>query len=402
MIQRFGRRSLLLLSCITCLLLQTGCWSKDEIEDLGVYVGMALDSGEPTKLETRLNRFAIREMSNQPVTLTIQIVNKQAEGGGAEKNKIENPKPYVNITGTGDSLIELLRGFATRLERPIIGHHLKLIVINDSVARQYSMPQLTDFLLRDNDIRQNCAVLISNGLARAALEAKGNAIIPAFRLQGMIDNRYRTLKIIEPLRLYKLEALMHAKSSYLIQNVVSADGEVRLSGAAVIDGKTQKLKGTLNEAQLLGITWLRGDGKGGLVKAVDPESQLGVTYELKSMRSKIHSFVEGEAVSFHVAVESEGRITEDWSQLGYQIDEAFIKRMEKALDKQVEHLIKLGLSKTQHSFKTDVVGFGKRLSIEHPRLWKQKKENWDAEFANVSVTYSVKLHITETGTEMGH
>jgi spore germination protein len=380
MIQRFGRRSLLLLSCITCLLLQTGCWSKDEIEDLGVYVGMALDSGEPTKLETRLNRFAIREMSNQPVTLTIQIVNKQAEGGGAEKNKIENPKPYVNITGTGDSLIELLRGFATRLERPIIGHHLKLIVINDSVARQYSMPQLTDFLLRDNDIRQNCAVLISNGLARAALEAKGNAIIPAFRLQGMIDNRYRTLKIIEPLRLYKLEALMHAKSSYLIQNVVSADGEVRLSGAAVIDGKTQKLKGTLN----------------------DPESQLGVTYELKSMRSKIHSFVEGEAVSFHVAVESEGRITEDWSQLGYQIDEAFIKRMEKALDKQVEHLIKLGLSKTQHSFKTDVVGFGKRLSIEHPRLWKQKKENWDAEFANVSVTYSVKLHITETGTEMGH
>lgn len=399
---RGGPRLLLIVLSAACLLLQTGCWSKDEIEDLSLYVGLALDEEHKTKIEQKLDKYSIRKANENLITLTIQIVDKQAEDKGLGGPKDTSKKAYLNVSQTGNSIFEMMRDYATQLERPVIGHHLKVIVINEQLARRYNMPQLLDFFLRDNDIRQNCVVFMTNGLARNTLEAKGNTIVPAFRLQGMIDNRYRTLKVIPPVRLYHLEAKMHAKASYILQNVIAAEGEVHMSGAAVIDGKTQKFKGTLNEAELLGITWLRGDGKGGLVKCKDPETNLPVTFELKSMKSQIRSKVAGDQISFHVQIESEGRIIEDWSTSSYPIDDAFIKRVEKSGSEMVSKLIKQALFKTQMTYKTDVVGFGTRLHIEHPRLWKQVKDNWDERFAGIPVTYSVKLTVTETGTEKSH
>ncbi|MCA0758029.1 Ger(x)C family spore germination protein [Paenibacillus sp. N4] len=402
--EKNGFRRLLIVLSIVSLLLLTGCWSKDEIEDLSLYVGLALDEEHKTKLEHKLDKFSIRKEKENILTLTVQVVDKQNEDKGQSQGSMRDPskKAYLNISQTGNSIFEMMRDYATQLERPVVGHHLKVIVINEQLARRYSLPQLLDFFLRDNDIRQNCAVFMSNGLARNTMEAKGNTIVPAFRLLGMMDNRYRTLKIIPPVRLYHLEAKMHARASYLLQNVTAAEGEVHMSGAAVIDGKTQKFKGTLNEAELLGITWLRGDGKGGLIKCTDPETNLPVTYELKSMKSKIRSKVAGNQISFDVQIETEGRIIEDWSMNSSPIDEAFIERVEQSGSEMVSKLIKQALAKIQKNYKTDVVGFGTRLHIEHPRLWKQMKENWDERFADIPITYSVKLNITETGTEKSH
>ncbi len=90
----------------------------------------------------------------------------------------------------------MIREFSARMDRPVIGHHLKMIVINEELARRINMNNLLDFILRDNDIRPDCLVFMSSGLTRKVLEAKGNSIIPAFRIIGMVDNRYRSLKIL--------------------------------------------------------------------------------------------------------------------------------------------------------------------------------------------------------------
>lgn len=46
-------RFLLACLCTLTLLVQTGCWSKDEIEDLGLYVGIALDVASKTEIEKK-------------------------------------------------------------------------------------------------------------------------------------------------------------------------------------------------------------------------------------------------------------------------------------------------------------------------------------------------------------
>ncbi|MGM0882825.1 MAG: Ger(x)C family spore germination protein [Bacillota bacterium] len=395
-------RCLLIGICILTLMLQTGCRSKDEIEDLSIYVGMGLDEANKTELETKLDKLGTDETKKNLITFTLQIVEKQSEAKGGKAGSDQNSKPYINVSETGDSLFQLIREFTSQMERPVIGHHLKVIVINEQLAGHISMHQLLDFFLRDNDIRPSTMVLMSSGPARKTLEAKGNSIIPSFRLMGMIDNRYRTLKIIPPMTLSTLQGKMHAKSSYLLQNVIAAEGEVKFSGAAVIKGKTQKFRGLLSEEELLGVTWLTGKGKGGLVKSYDEKTKQIITYEMKTMKSKIRSHIDGDNVSFDVDIESEGRLIEDWTTSSAPIDEEFKKRAEQAAEKEVKRLIQLGLDKIQKKYKADVVGFGTRLNIEHPKHWQKVKQDWDNVFSEVPITYKVKLNITEMGAKKSH
>lgn len=128
----------------------------------------------------------------------MQIVDKQSESKSGDVKSDSGAKPYLNVSETGDSLFELLREFSTRMERPVIGHHLKVIIINEQLSRKMSMNNLLDFNLRDNDIRPNCLVFMSSGLTKKALEAKGNSVIPSFRIFGMVGNTYRTFKILPP------------------------------------------------------------------------------------------------------------------------------------------------------------------------------------------------------------
>lgn len=395
-------RYILIGLSILLLIFQTGCWSMDEIEDLSIYVGMGLDEANETELEAKLNKLGAGYTRKDLISYTVQVVDKQSESKSGSSGVNPNAKPYLNITETGDSLFQMIREFSTRMERPLIGHHLKVIVINEQLARRKSLDQLLDFFLRDNDIRPSSLVLMSSGKAKKTLEAKGNSIIPTFRLVGMIDNRYRTLKISPPMTLTKLEGKMKAKSSYMLQNVIAAEGEVKFSGAAVIKGETQKFKGLLNEEELLGITWLMGNGKGGLVKTYNEETKQIITYEVKSMKSKITSQIKGNNITFDVKIQSEGRIMEDWSVSNKKIDDAFKAKVEQAAEQEVMRLIKLGLDKIQKKYKTDVAGFGVKLNIQHPKHWQRVKSDWDNLFSQIPITYNIKLTITDNGAKNSH
>ena len=84
-----------------------------------------------------------------------------------------------------------------------------------------------------------------------------------FGLAGMVENTYRTTRILPPMPLIKLESKIQSGSSFLLQNVLSANGEIKFAGAAIIKGKTNKMIGFLNEEELDGLTWITGKGKGG-------------------------------------------------------------------------------------------------------------------------------------------
>jgi len=396
-----NKRGRLLLACLCSLTLivQTGCWSKDEIEDLGLYVGMALDVANETEIEKKMDKIASSSRKKDLITYTLQIIDKQSGGESGDTSSDSTAKPYLNVSETGDSLFDMAREFTARMERPVIGHHLKVIVINEKLSRRYSMRNLLSFMLRDNDIRPNCLIVMSSGLARKVFESKGNGVVPSFRVIEMVDNRYRTLKILPPTSLIKIEGKMNAKSSYLLQNVVAADGEIKFSGAAVIKGKTQKFRGLLSEDELLGIIWLTGKGKGGLVKSYDPKTKRVIAYEIKTMKSKIISQVKEGKISFHVNIESDGRLIEEWLVENEPIDKELISMAVQASENEVNRLVKIGLNKIQKDYKTDVVGFGTRLSIEHPKQWQRVKDDWDDEFSRTPISYSIKLTITDTGAK---
>ena len=61
---------------------------------------------------------------------------------------------------------------------------------------------------------------------------------------------------------------MRSGTSYLLQNVIGTDGEIKYAGAAAINGKTNKLIGYLDEHDLEGVMWIIGRGLGAWLKAM--------------------------------------------------------------------------------------------------------------------------------------
>ncbi|MEF2097048.1 Ger(x)C family spore germination protein, partial [Bacillus sp. CFBP9009] len=230
------------------------------------------------------------------ITATYQFITPQV-ASSTTKQSGPQQKSYVNVSETGDSVLQMTRELSLRSEQPLDAHHMKVIVISEKLAKSYGLEQLLDFNLRDNDFRPSCLVLISKGRASNTLETKTAREIPAFRLVGIVENAYRTARILPPMSLIKVESKIKSESSFLLQNVLSVNGEVKFAGAAVIDGKTHKMSGYLNEEELEGVTWIACKGKGGVVKSLDKETGQQIVYEIESMKSSIVPRVKGDSIS---------------------------------------------------------------------------------------------------------
>lgn len=387
---------------IVCLLMicVTGCWSSREIEELGLTFGIAIDKGKETKTEKDFKEEGGSYPKEDNMTLTYQFVNEKAAGAGTSGGGgggQGSQKAYINVSETGDSLQQIGSEIALRRDREVYSPHLKVVAMSEDVLRTYPIDKMLDQFFRDNEIRLSCLVLSAKGEAREALQLKESGEIPAFRLVGLGENEHKVSRILPPVTLAKLIGKLHSGSSFLLQNVVAANGAIKYSGAAVISGKSKKMIGTLNEYETEGITWITGEGKGGVVKSHDKKSRQVMAYDINKIKSNIHSIVKGTDISFHVDIESEGDLVENWNTKE-TLDTEFIKRIETNTEKEIKKIVGHGIEKIQHEYKADVAGFNESLRLEHPRLWKKVKNNWDDTFSKAGITFSVNATITHYGT----
>ena len=358
---------------------------------------MAFDKAKQSSIEKKLNEQGGGYSKKDLITATYQFITPQV-ASSTTKQSGPQQKSYVNVSETGDSFHQMVRELSLRSEQPVTAHHLKVVVIGEDLARSYRLEQLLNQNFRESEVRPSCLVLISKGRASDTLETKKAGEIPAFRLAGIVENAYRTTRILPPMSHIKLESKIESGSSFLLQNVLSADGEIKFAGAAIINGKTNKMTGFLNEEELDGVTWITGKGKGGLVKSFDKETGQLIVYEIESMKSSIVPRVKGNNISFDVHIESVGRLSENWVVSGNTFKNQFLKKAEKSSEKKVKHLVRNVLEKMQKEYQVDVAGFGNRLRIKHPKVWKRVKKNWDQTFSETPINYDVKLIINDYGT----
>ena len=387
---------LLVLLSVFLLVPLAGCWSSHEIEERSLGVGVALDKGKESMIEKEFDEQGGGYARKNLITSTYQLITPQVASSTTKQGGPQQ-KSYVNVSETGDSAFQMLRELSLRSDTPLTSPHMKVMVIGEALARSYSLEQLVDQSLRDNDFRPSCLMFISKGIASDTLESKTAGMIPAFRLSAMVENAYRTTRILPPMPLIKLESKIQSRSSFLLQNVVSANGEIKFAGAGIIKGKTNKMIGFLNEEELDGLTWIIGKGKGGLVKDFDKNTGQLIVYEIESMKSHIQPHVKGNNISFDVHIESVGRLSESWMTSGGTFNNQFLQNAQKTSEKKVKHLVRNVLEKMQKEYQVDVAGFGNRLRIRHPRVWMRVKENWDQTFSGVPINYDVKLMIKDYG-----
>lgn len=116
------------------------------------------------------------------------------------------------------------------------------------------------------------------------------------------------------------------------------------------------------------------------------------------MKSKISAKIDGDNIAFEVAVNTKGRLIETWNTQVNTASGAYSKKVEKIFEERLTEMMQTLMKKLQSDYKTDVAGFGKILSIQHPAAWIRVADHWDESFSRSKIIIKCDLKITSFGT----
>lgn len=387
------KRIFLLFMLFTFLLL-AGCWDRREIEDIGFVLGLGIDQVE-TEEEKEQEQGEVKKKRHISIVnhFIIPEMMSGENGGGNKKN-------YKNVITEGDNVFQILRELSTTVEHPPNFEHLKVIIISEDVARSINLGKLVNFFLRNQETRRTTKIFIAEGRARDVFESETILVNDlAIKMLQITENATRNLRIAPELDLGEMSEKLTAETSFVVQRVITTQKKSRISGAAVIQGKSRKMVGWLSEAEMEGLNWINGKGKMGVVESKEDKKDEVVAYEVDQIKRKIKPYVKGDKISFVVEIETEGALREDWAFSENAFDHNYIQRMEKTTEEEIKRTVDKALVKVQKEMKVDVVGFGKELSFQYPKVWEKVKNNWESRFSQVPIEVRVNVQIREFGTK---
>ena len=367
-----------LLLAVVQLFLLSGCWNYVEIDEQINVSGMAFDVGREGK---RLH-------------LSVEIVTV----GKGEKSQFES---HV-MEAEGDTVIEAIRQLMGISTKKLYFGHCKLIVIGESLARS-GIRELLDLPLRNHELRTTMNIVVARGCSgRDILLTKGlTTTIVSYRICDLLtacekfagcagkDKHYQVYDMLET---QGLEITIPA----LERTQIGGEDMARLCGAGVFSGDS--LVGWLTEKQAAQLSLLCGEYKMGLMTIESADSPFySTTFEVFKAKTdtKLSRAPDG-TVTAEVCVKLRVNVGEAQNKTDF-LDRAQTEKNAYALEKNVEHDLNHIADLAQHSYRSDIIGIGKRLKETDPAAWKALGPDWKTNFSKVRFHIRAEVVIISSG-----
>lgn len=369
--------------------MNSGCWDSIEIEQRGFVIGVGIDLAEKKG-----------EEGDKLLKLTQQFVVPAAMSGSGSSSGEGTQEAYQNIESVGNTIFEMVRTVAAQTSRSPFYEHIKLIVISEEVAKSEKFPDVIDFFLRYPEMRRGIQVMITPDSAKDILEFKpGNEKLPSMFIQSISRNNYKNARMVPPTRIGDLHGHLLGTESFMIQMVSKlSKEEVKLTGHAVINGKSDQLVGFIREDATEGANFLTGEIKGGLL-----EAELGgevIIFQINEVKTQIKPIVSSkEDIKFKINISTTGSIPESFAPINL-LEQKDIKQIEKAVEEKIRYFVGLAIDEVQKEMKTDVLGFGRAIMVQESKHWEKLKDNWDFGenyFSKSEIDLSIDVTVSRNG-----
>ncbi len=367
--------------CVSLLLL-AGCWSRTEVNDLGVVLGVAVDIGE-----------------ERPVRLTL-LYARQGQSQQGQSKAIGGDPIYV-AAREADNLSDAMREIALAAGRETSLHHVRVVLISEEYARTRGIRNLLDFLARHPQVRMSLVPLVVEGRAQTVLETPPQ--LKALQPQNLVA----ILEEKGGLR-WRLKDFLVARVSethsgwmYTVSVIQRPAGtpqappkEVVVTGSALFFG--DRLVRMLSPKETEGLAWLMSKPVRSVITATCPENpDASFSGQVDQGRTTMRPSWEGGRLRIDVAIQ--GKV--DLIRLTCRddlADVAWRERLEAHLEKDVRERVE-GVIETFKSQRVDPVGFGKRVQLNDPAWWLQNGPNWPEIWPEVEVTVTAQISIMQSG-----
>lgn len=387
------RRSTLFL-LLVCTMLLSGCWDRQELNDIAIVVGMGIDKHE------------------DEISLSVQIVNP----GNVSSNKMGGTAsaPVITYTEKGKTIMEIIRKLTTISPRKLYFSHLRVVVIGEEAAKEGIAP-LLDFLARDHELRTDYYMLVSRGVkAENILEVTTLMDrIPANKMYNSLKTSEKNWAAVGTITIDQVindmvtigdEAVLtgvELKGS--LEEGVSADNISRIAlrsllqfeGMAIF--KEDRLVGWLSEQESKAYNYIRGHVKSTLkvFPCKDQEGYVGL--EVESTESKVKGTVRNNRPSIDITLDITADVGEILCELNLSKPEVIYDLEKQAEEYQKANIVDV-ISKIQKEYGSDIFGFGQAIHRSNPTYWSNNKDRWDEIFKDLEVRVHVDLEIKNIGT----
>jgi spore germination protein KC len=370
----------------------TGCWSRRELNDLAIAVGIGIDKiGDQYQISAQ-------------VVLPSQIAG--SKGG--------SPQSPVNLyKATGHTVYEALRKITTLSPRKIYISHLRILVLGEALAKE-GISDVLDFMSRDTDTRNDYFIVVAkDSKAEDALKILTSLEkIPAVRLFSSLETSEKQWAPTSTVTLGTLvtELVSKGKNPVLTgvvingnvevgqtqKNVETVDSptELKYSGLAVF--KKDKLIGWLNPEESKVYNYLTNKVKSTVFYIQCPEGKK-VSLDVFDARSKIKGSMHNDKPEISIEQHIESDLGEVQCRNLDLTEPKTITELEQIANQKVVDLFETTIKKVQQEYKSDIFGFGEVIHRSNPQAWKKLQDNWDQTFLNLPVSVKADIKIRLLG-----
>jgi len=387
-------KKLLVVFTLLSMCLVSGCWDLREINASVIATGVGIDLAK-----------------NDQIIFSTQLV--QSTVSSESGSKTNEP---VTVSAVDSSVTMGARRVMLSLSLIPEWAHVKTVLFGETILRK-DLYLCVDFMTRSRNIRPDSDMLVCVGstpeeVLSSQLPQGSNL---GAGLMDMLGQNERVLGIYVPTTLeeftYRLSTpgiepvvpqITLAEASNSGQSsgttgMMKKDSKGRskkpvLIGMAVF--KRTKMVGSLNEYESRGYRWLNSSSQQGgyftIKSPLKPNEIVGL--EIISFRSKVKPQIDGDNIKMNIEVKANLGFYEQ-TGTGELLTDQMIKRLEQAANLEIKRQITSCIDQSQ-TLESDILGWGKTISINQPEEWKRLHPDWSTIYPSVDSNVQVQSQIS--------
>ncbi|MGJ7909674.1 Ger(x)C family spore germination protein [Neobacillus sp. LXY-1] len=370
------KKSLPLL-CLLCLIMLTGCWDRQEINDIAFVVATGVDKGDRHNY-----RFSVQ------IPLPSSLGGSGSSGGGGGTS---GEGPFFVAQGTGGNLREGMEDIQIRLSRKLYFAHRRVLIIGEDLAKQGITETLNAVFIQPQS-RISTFIVISKGDAVKMLNTQprmeqfsGEAI----REMAKASTNTTVKDALQDLNRPGKDTIIPVIENTGTLKKEKNGKEILMSSFGVFKGDKMLFLTNKNESQ--GILWLLEKmAKKTYSFPVDENQEITLQIIDSSVKTNFQS-VHDRPV-FDLTIKLNGTLLENEPNLRIE-DPSTYHLITKKMEKQIKDDIDSIISHT-HSQGVDPFGFGWYLYRNHNIQWENKwQKNWGKILSDLKVNVKVDADI---------
>ncbi len=384
------KRKCMILILITSLLL-VSCSNYKELNSVSIVVAMGVD---------------YLPKDNQ-YNMVLQIINPSAIA--SVTGSIGTP--VISIVEKGRTISEAARNVTKSVSRSNIYSHVALVVIGEKLAKEKTLNYIFDVFERDSKIRVNIPVVIArnNSVSRVMNNLPALDKLPAKSIVGKIRNTSSLLGENQEIQMRQVISALSSSGREPVINGAVLENESKtsetLDNFSSVKSSFNKIEGlgVIKKGRLVG--WLDG-APAKSVQIIDnaiKETNVQIkcskkefdSMELTRVKTDTKIKMKGKTPIIHIKVKAIGIIDEVLCNDNF--DQAkTLKKYELLSEKAIKKSLDEGIKKAQE-YGADIFGFGDKLHLSDPKVFKKYEKNWNEQFQKAKVKIDVDVQINNVG-----